>query len=670
MTAQPAGVAGDVEDWEAMNGAYLAAGLAWTRERLRGDDGDPGGDPRNGDPGDGVTRGGDPVGAAWWEAGARAEPAAALELLGDRLGLSRFERLVLMLAAATELDPGIAGRCAQANGNPMEAYPTLALALAMLPGATWDVVSPQRPLRYWRLIELDEPRAGALTATRMRIDERIVSFLKGLNVMDERLAPLVRSAGASLPPNLPATHERAVAEIVMALTEEGSDEQPPVVELVGTDPAVRRGLAACAAERLGRELYEVTPERVPQSPRELSDLIRLWERETLLLPVLLYGDTAETAREDAAGICALFEQVRGLVLLGCREPLPLRSRRLRVVDTPRPTSAEQEVLWRELMAGDTAAAARLAAQFDLSQLVIADVIRQVTHSGAGVGGLWAACRAQTRPRLDTLARRVEPVADWDDLVLPDAERTMLRHLVDQVRGRGTVLRSWGMAERVTRGSAVTALFAGGSGTGKTLAAEVIAHELELDMYRVDLAGVVSKYIGETEQNLRRVFDAAEEGGALLVFDEADALFGKRSEVKDSHDRYANIEVSYLLARMEDYRGVAILATNLRHALDDAFVRRLRFIVTFPFPGPAERARLWARAFPAQAPVAELDIGRLARLAASGGMIRNIALNAAFCAAGRGTEVTMELVLEMARIEFRKHERHVDDADFKVEAATA
>jgi len=262
------------------------------------------------------------------------------------------------------------------------------------------------------------------------------------------------------------------------------------------------------------------------------------------------------------------------------------------------------------------------------------------------------------------------VADWDDLVLPDAERVLLGHLVDQVRGRGTVLRSWGMAERVTRGSAVTALFAGGSGTGKTLAAEVIAHELELDMYRVDLAGVVSKYIGETEQNLRRVFDAAEEGGALLVFDEADALFGKRSEVKDSHDRYANIEVSYLLARMEDYRGVAILATNLRHALDDAFVRRLRFIVTFPFPGPAERARLWARAFPAHAPVAELDIGRLARLAASGGMIRNIALNAAFCAAGRGTEVTMELVLEMARIEFRKHERHIDDADFKVEAATA
>ena len=649
MKAREADVAGDV-DWETINGAYLAAGLAWTRERLGAD-----GDDRDVTP--------------WWEPGAQAEPAAALELLGDRLGLSRFERLVLLLAAATELDPSIASRCAKASGNPMAAYPTLALALATLPGATWDVVSPQRPLRYWRLIELDEPRAEALTATRMRIDERIVSFLKGLNVMDERLAPLVRPVTAGLPLSLPATHERAVAEIVVALTEGESGEHPPVIELVGTDPAVRRGLAASAAQRVGLQLYEVAAERVPSNSRELPDLVRRWERETLLLPVLLYADAAEVSRQDAAQIDTLLEQVRGHVLVGCREPRPLRSRRLRVVDTPRPTGEEQEALWRELLVDDAATAARLASQFDLSQLVIADVSGQVAHSGAGAPGLWAACRAQTRPRLDTLARRVEPMARWDDLILPEAELTLLRHIVDQVRGRATVLRSWGLAERVTRDSAVTALFAGGSGTGKTLAAEVIAHELELDLYRIDLAGVVSKYIGETEQNLRRVFDAAEEGGALLVFDEADALFGKRSEVKDSHDRYANIEVSYLLARMEDFRGVAILATNLRHALDDAFLRRLRFIVTFPFPGPAERARLWARAFPAQAPVGELDIERLARLAASGGMIRNIALNAAFCAAGRGTKVTMELVLEMARIEFRKVERHVNDADFTIEAAT-
>jgi hypothetical protein len=651
VTAQAADVVSDVTVWEAMNGAYLEAGLAWTREQLSADRRDPAGPP-------------------WWEAGARADSPAALEMLGERLGLSRFERLVLLLAAATELDPGIATRCAEANGNPAAAYPTLALALSVLPEASWDVVSPQRPLRYWRLIELDEPRAGALTATRIRIDERIVSFLKGLNVMDERLAPVVQAVTAGLPLSLPATHEQAVAEIVVALTDPGGSAGSPVIELVGVDPAVRRGLAVTAAQRLGHELYEVSPDRVPAGTRELCDLARLWERETLLLPVLLYADTADVPREGPAGIDALCEQVRSHVLLGCREPRPLPSRRLRIVDAPRPSGEEQEALWRELLTDDATTAAQLASEFDLSQVVIADVAGQVAHAGTGPRGLWAACRAQTRPRLDSFARRVQPVASWDDLVLPDAELTLLRHVVDQVRGRGQVLRSWGLAERITRGSAVTALFAGGSGTGKTLAAEVIASELELDMYRIDLAGVVSKYIGETEQNLRRVFDAAEEGGALLMFDEADALFGKRSEIKDSHDRYANIEISYLLARMEDYRGVAILASNLRHALDDAFLRRLRFIITFPFPGPAERARLWAQAFPAKAPVAELDIERLAKLAASGGTIRNIALNAAFCAAGRGTEVTMELVLEMARIEFRKLERHVSDADFMVQAATA
>jgi SpoVK/Ycf46/Vps4 family AAA+-type ATPase len=227
-----------------------------------------------------------------------------------------------------------------------------------------------------------------------------------------------------------------------------------------------------------------------------------------------------------------------------------------------------------------------------------------------------------------------------------------------------VLRHWGFGDRMTRGSGVTALFAGQSGTGKSLAAEVVAHELGMSLYRVDLSGVVSKYIGETERNLRRVFDAADEGGALLLFDEADALFGKRSEVRDSHDRYANIEVNYLLQRMEDYRGVAVLTTNQRHALDQAFLRRLRFVVSFPFPSPAERRALWERAFPPRTPVADLDIDRLVTLAATGGMIRNIALNAAFCAAGQGTAISTRLVLEMARVEFHKLELPLNDQDFR------
>ncbi|HEX8116017.1 MAG TPA: ATP-binding protein [Pyrinomonadaceae bacterium] len=215
---------------------------------------------------------------------------------------------------------------------------------------------------------------------------------------------------------------------------------------------------------------------------------------------------------------------------------------------------------------------------------------------------------------------------------------------------------------MNRGLGVSALFAGESGTGKTMAAEVLANELRLDLYRIDLSQVVSKYIGETEKNLRRVFDAAEEGGAILLFDEADALFGKRSEVKDSHDRYANIEISYLLQRMEAYRGLAVLTTNLKPALDSAFVRRLRFVVQFPFPDATQRADIWRRVFPEGVPTEGLDPSKLARLNVAGGHIRNIALHAAFIAAEAGEPVRMIHLLRAAQGEYAKLEKPLTESE--------
>ena len=267
---------------------------------------------------------------------------------------------------------------------------------------------------------------------------------------------------------------------------------------------------------------------------------------------------------------------------------------------------------------------------------------------------WTACRARARPRMDDLAERLHGARDWDDLVLPPAQARALRAIAAQVRQRAQVYEDWGFGARLgERGLGVSALFAGPSGSGKTLAAEVLGGALDLDVYRIDLSAVVSKYIGETEKNLRRVFDAAEEGCAILLFDEADALFGKRSEVRDSHDRYANIEVSYLLQRLEAYRGLAILTSNLKSHIDEAFLRRLRFVVDFPFPGPAERARIWARAFPPSAPVSALDPARLAQLNVVGGAIRNVAMNAAFLAADAGGPVGMAEVLAAARLEYEK-----------------
>jgi SpoVK/Ycf46/Vps4 family AAA+-type ATPase len=278
--------------------------------------------------------------------------------------------------------------------------------------------------------------------------------------------------------------------------------------------------------------------------------------------------------------------------------------------------------------------------------------------------VWDACISHSRPALDQLAQPIDAKATWDELVLPATEMTALRQIADQVGARMQVYEEWGFRERMNRGLGISVLFAGESGCGKTMAAEVIANELRLALFRIDLSAVVSKFIGETEKNLRKLFDAAEGGGAILFFDEADALFGRRSEVKDSHDRYANIEINYLLQRMESYRGLAILATNMKSAMDNAFLRRLRFIINFPFPGTAEREAIWSKVFPPKTPLEGLDFARLARLNLTGGSIHNIALHAAFLAARLGTPVTMPVVLDAARGEFRRFEKPVNENDFR------
>ncbi len=245
-------------------------------------------------------------------------------------------------------------------------------------------------------------------------------------------------------------------------------------------------------------------------------------------------------------------------------------------------------------------------------------------------------------------------ATLDDLVLPKPERALIDQLADQVRNRSRVYNDWDISARIKRGLGITAVFAGESGTGKTLAAEALASELRLDLYRIDLSAVVDKYVGETEKNLRRLFDGAEDGGVLLFFDEADALFGKRTEVKESHDRYANIEINYLLQRIETYHGLVVLATNAKSSMDPAFLRRLRFVVTFPFPGADERHRIWELTIPEARRGPDLELDRLASLSITGGHIRNIGLNALFLAAAAGTDtVSMAQATQAATTEFRK-----------------
>ncbi len=601
-----------------------------------------------------------------------AQPAA-LQRLCDVFALSPFERDTLLLCAGIELDGGFAALCANAQGDPARPWPTFGLALAALDNAHWSALLPGAPLRRWRLIELGQ--GSAITTAPLRIDEAVLHYLTGLESPDERLIGILRPVEA--PGDLGPSHER-LAQRIVASWRRAQGSPLPLLQLCGDDLAGKRAIAAAACERFGVRLLALSAETLPGAPADLALLLRLCERELLLTQSALLlehddGAGSEGAEQTRANVVMrACEQLHAPLLLASRERRQISHRATVTLDVARPTIEEQRAVWQAALGSEAAALNghldALVSQFTLGTTAIRSACAEA--QGALATGpetplaamLWDACREQARPALEALAQRIEPVAGWDDLVLPDAQRQTLREVAAHVRQRATVYESWGFATRGSRGLGISALFAGASGTGKTLAAEVLAHELHLDLYRIDLSSVVSKYIGETEKNLRRVFDAAEEGGAILLFDEADALFGKRSEVKDSHDRYANIEVSYLLQRMEAYRGLAILTTNLRSALDTAFLRRIRFIMQFPFPDSAQRLEIWRRVFPSATPTANLDLARLARLNVAGGNIRNIALNAAFLAADAGAPVGMAHLLQASRSEYAKLEKPLTEAE--------
>jgi hypothetical protein len=609
--------------------------------------------------------------AAMQAAEAAPMPPAAV-VLARRLGLSAFDLDTLMLCVAQELDTTIRTRCAAAQADALRPYPTFALALALGEPAAWDVLSPAAPLRYWRLVEISQPGAQPLTAAALRADERIVNYLKGLNDLDDRLAALLEPLARVDERALPASQRALAARIADELSAARAAAQPlPAVRMTGSDRSSKVDVAGAVAARLGAHAYRLAAEYLPAQGAELEHLARLWHRECLLLPLALVIDM-RGAPEPASGAVARFVARSGGIVLvdeAAGRTVPLERGLPVAIDRPAP--AEQREAWSALL-GEPAAAAALAAQFSLGLGEIREVAARAPAAGEAatrVAALWDECRRRTRPAIESLAQPIDAKATFADIVLPPAETALLRRITEQVAARARVYDEWGFRERMNRGMGISALFAGESGTGKTMGAEVIANALALDLYRIDLSAVVSKYIGETEKNLRQLFDAAEAGGAILFFDEADALFGKRSEVRDSHDRYANIEINYLLQRMEGYRGLAILATNMKSALDAAFMRRLRFIVDFPFPGPAERREMWRMALPDGVPRDPLDHDRLARLHLTGGNIHGIALNAAFMAAQAGTPVTMPLLLDAARQELRKLDRPVHEADFRWVAPT-
>jgi hypothetical protein len=599
---------------------------------------------------------------------------SAIDWLAAAFGLSAFERDLLLLCAGTEMDADLARRCALAQGDTTRPWATFGLALATLESPHWSALTPQRPLRRCRLIEVDD-HAG-LAAGHLRIDERILHFLAGINELDVRLSHLLRPASAlHRQAGCHAAAAQAVISVLAAEREAGTS-QLPVIVLEGDDPAAQEDIATRCAEALGLNCLVLQAEDVPASTEERAALVTLWQREATLLGTALLVIVADPGSAAGNAARALIERVGGLCLVACPSAPALLTRNQRF-QVNKPDGADRRQLWIDTLGHSGTRHAgpeldRAASHFRLGSQAVQRIATTLQASLAvPVTGktratapslLWNGCRQESRGGLDNLAQRLETTADWDSLVLPESQLAVLRQIAAHLRQRFKVQEDWGFAAKGSRGLGLATLFAGESGTGKTLAAEVLAHTLQLDLYRIDLSAVVSKYIGETEKNLRRVFDEAENSGAVLLFDEADALFGKRTEVKDSHDRYANIEVSYLLQRMEAYHGLAVLTTNLKSSLDTAFLRRLRFVVQFPFPDQEQRLALWQRAFPAATPTRNLDFDKLSRLSMTGGSIRNIALNAAFLAADASEPVGMSHLLQAAHAEASKRERPLADAE--------
>ncbi len=677
--------AATIQDWPEANQRYLSAALEAVRERLEVCAAKIEGD------GGAVSTAKRRLDEAEQDLDRAAEvlPApSALEALVAAFGLSPFERDLLLICAGLELDSSFAPLCAALQGDSRRAYPSFSLAMKALPGAHWSAILPAAPLRRWRLVEVG-PGDG-LTTSPLRIDERVLHYLAGLSYLDERLQWMADPVRVS--EELPPSHRALARRIVDILLKDGILANP-IIQLCGGEGVGKRAIAASACADLGLQLHAIHATDIPANVADREALARFWEREAFLSGAAILVDCEDLDGKDGRdrmhAVVSFVESAKCMIFVASRQPLIFKRRSALRLDVERPRPAEQRSLWRRALGpasqGLDGQLEGLVAQFNLGPGEIqaasiealagwskgaedAEALGEPGESGDS-GGLaelapllWDACRTQARPRLADLAQRIDPLATWNDLVLPEPQLQILREIGVHLRGRAIVYDLWGFASKGSRGLGISALFAGDSGTGKTMAAEVLANDLKLDLYRIDLSQVVSKYIGETEKNLRRVFDAAENGGAILLFDEADALFGKRSEVKDSHDRYANIEISYLLQRMEAYRGLAILTTNMKSALDRAFLRRIRFIVQFPFPDASNRAEIWRRIFPEETPTDGVDFGKLARLNVAGGNIRTIALYAAFLAADSEESVGMAHLLRAARVEYAKMERALTEGE--------
>lgn len=538
--------------------------------------------------------------------------------------------------------------------------------------------------RYVILKQVDSGENRGISSKTLKIDERILTYLFEINDLDPSIASscTLKIPGAEITEcRLAPDIKKNISRVLKDHLETKTSRVKLFINLNGSCGSGRKFTAESLCKEAGIFLLRVDIEDIVKIDMSFKVLLKKVFREGILQPAAIYFENIEVLFRDdekERAFRRLFFEVSNelswITFFSGEYNKLSREEALNKhvfinIDFPIPNSMNRKRIWKDLLEKEgidipEAALDSLANKFRFTEGQILNAIssaRNIVRCNNGSGkktlleSVYEGCRLQSNHRLSTHAKKVNSKYTWDDIVLPKDRLEQLREISSYIRYKDVVYEEWGFNKKLTLGRGLNILFSGPSGTGKTMASEVIANDLGLELYKIELSSVVSKYIGETEKNLAKIFMEAETSNAILFFDEADALFGKRSEVRDAHDRYANIEICYLLQKMEEYDGVVILASNLNKNIDDAFLRRMHFIVEFPFPDEDSRERIWRNIFPAKVPLDNgLDYDFLAyKFKFAGGNIKNAALHAAFQSAENSRGISMEHIMQGIRREYQK-----------------
>lgn len=621
----------------------------------------------------------------------------SLPYLSRLLGLSLFEQRCLIACMAPEIDPKYEKVYGYFENDTSIKNPSINLMMNIF------LSTEDERIEARKLFSLQAPLVRLLLESRndlsdnciplisrhLKLDDWVVNYLLDINILDSRLIHVAEMIQTGQRENISTNTENVRILRFIDYYRNGRTKRNQILYFYGPDGAGKKEYVLSVCEYLGLPLIVTDLEKILSNDLPFDEILKLLGRQIKISDGILCLENFQLLVSDERSqqirinriLQMLHEFSETTFILGRTQwHLTNTDSRFAFIaeEYPYPSATERKKYWQELskkyQLDEKLNLNNFSEVFQFTPGQIENVLKLGENysvwNGSSDGRIEAndltnACYTQTNKKLGELAKRIEALYTMEMLVLPEDQMLQMKEICRQVKYRSIVYEKWGFEKRLALGKGLNILFSGPPGSGKTMAAEVIANEIGLEIYKIDVSRVVSKYIGETEKNLGQIFHEAETSNVILFFDEADALFGKRSEVKDSHDRYANVEIGYLLQRMEEYKGIVILATNLNQNIDEAFLRRLHFNIAFPFPDKEQRKLIWLSIFPSGAPVEDnLDYDFLAeKFVMAGGNIKNIALNAAFYAAHAGCPIGIKQIMQAAKREYKKMGKTFLKSDF-------